>query len=177
MLHYEMMLPHQIRTAIEKRWPVILPLGVLEYHGEHLPVGMDTLAVTGILGILETDGSRHSAAVLLRRRELRGRAAGKQRLAERRRRGSLALRQGDVSGAGAHRLSQPSRRDPSSDGELRRGHADRPRKFAARQAIFAFLEKDRGEGWWGSKEMATTARGNRPARSVQLDQDASADDA
>ena len=22
-------------------------------------------------------------------------------------------------------------------------------KFAARQAIFAFLEKERGEGWWG----------------------------
>ena len=55
MLRYEMMLPHQIRTAIEKRWPVVLPLGVLEYHGEHLPVGMDTLAVTGILGILETE--------------------------------------------------------------------------------------------------------------------------
>ena len=55
MLRYEMMLPHQIRTAIEKRWPVILPLGVLEYHGEHLPVGMDTLAVIGILEILEKE--------------------------------------------------------------------------------------------------------------------------
>ena len=27
-------------------------------------------------------------------------------------------------------------------------------KFAARQAIFAFLERDRGEGWWGSEKMA-----------------------
>jgi creatinine amidohydrolase len=27
-------------------------------------------------------------------------------------------------------------------------------KFAARQAIFAFLEKKRGEGWWGSDKMA-----------------------
>ncbi len=27
-------------------------------------------------------------------------------------------------------------------------------KFAARQAIFAFLEKQRGEGWWGSEKMA-----------------------
>ena len=26
-------------------------------------------------------------------------------------------------------------------------------KFAARQAIFAFLEKERGEGWWGSEKM------------------------
>jgi creatinine amidohydrolase/Fe(II)-dependent formamide hydrolase-like protein len=27
-------------------------------------------------------------------------------------------------------------------------------KFAARQAIFAFLEKQHGEGWWGSEKMA-----------------------
>jgi len=47
------MLPHQIRTAIEGNWPVVLPLGVLEYHGEHMAVGMDTLAVTAILEILE----------------------------------------------------------------------------------------------------------------------------
>src|ERR1700722_18262676 len=54
-MRYEMMPPHQIRTAIERRWPVVLPLGVLEYHGEHLPVGMDTLAVIGILEILEKE--------------------------------------------------------------------------------------------------------------------------
>ena len=49
------MLPHQIRTAIDGNWPVVLPLGVLEYHGEHMAVGMDTLAVTGILEILESE--------------------------------------------------------------------------------------------------------------------------
>jgi creatinine amidohydrolase len=27
-------------------------------------------------------------------------------------------------------------------------------KFAARQAIFEFLERERGEGWWGSDQMA-----------------------
>ena len=27
-------------------------------------------------------------------------------------------------------------------------------KFGARQAIFAFLEKTRGEGWWGKRDMA-----------------------
>ena len=52
-MRYELMLPHQIRTAIEARWPVVLPLGVLEYHGEHMAVGMDTLAVTGALEILD----------------------------------------------------------------------------------------------------------------------------
>ena len=27
-------------------------------------------------------------------------------------------------------------------------------KLAARQAVFAFLEKERGEGWWDSAKMA-----------------------
>src|SRR5579863_8918734 len=52
VVRYELMLPHQIRTAIDANWPVVLPLGVLEYHGEHMAVGMDTLAVTRNLEIL-----------------------------------------------------------------------------------------------------------------------------
>ena len=52
-MRYELMLPHQIRKAIEERWPVVLPLGVLEYHGEHMGVGMDTLAVIKTLEIVE----------------------------------------------------------------------------------------------------------------------------
>ena len=40
-MRYEMMLPHQIRKAIKQNWPVVLPVGVLEYHGEHLAVGLD----------------------------------------------------------------------------------------------------------------------------------------
>ena len=27
-------------------------------------------------------------------------------------------------------------------------------KLAARQAVFAFLERERGEGWWGNEKMA-----------------------
>ena len=54
-MRYEKMLPHQIRAAIAANTPVILPLGVLEYHGEHMAVGMDTLAVTCALDILEKE--------------------------------------------------------------------------------------------------------------------------
>ena len=54
-MRYEIMLPHQIRKAIEEHWPVVLPLGVLEYHGEHMGVGMDTLAVVKTLEIVETE--------------------------------------------------------------------------------------------------------------------------
>ena len=54
-MRYELMLPNQIRTAIEQHWPVVLPLGVLEYHGEHMAVGMDTLAVTRSLDLVEAE--------------------------------------------------------------------------------------------------------------------------
>ena len=54
-MRYEMMLPHQIRAAVAANWPVVLPLGVLEYHGEHMAVGMDTLAVIGALEIIEAE--------------------------------------------------------------------------------------------------------------------------
>src|SRR5688572_16002664 len=52
-MRYELILPHQIRKAITENWPVVLPLGVLEYHGEHMAVGMDTLAVTKSLELIE----------------------------------------------------------------------------------------------------------------------------
>jgi Uncharacterized protein, putative amidase len=48
-MRYEMMLPHQIRKAIKQNWPVVLPVGVLEYHGEHLAVGLDMLVVAKAL--------------------------------------------------------------------------------------------------------------------------------
>ena len=40
-MQYLKMLPYQIREAIDKNVPVVLPLGVVEYHAEHLPLGVD----------------------------------------------------------------------------------------------------------------------------------------
>ena len=54
-MRYELMVPHQIRAAVDSHWPVVLAVGVLEYHGEHMAVGTDTLAVTGCLEILEKE--------------------------------------------------------------------------------------------------------------------------
>lgn len=39
------MLPHQLETAKKEGWPLFLPAGTIEYHGEHLPLGVDTIAV------------------------------------------------------------------------------------------------------------------------------------
>ena len=54
-MHYEMMFPDQIREAIDKNTPVVLALGVLEYHSEHLSPGVDTLLVVRALDLLDKE--------------------------------------------------------------------------------------------------------------------------
>jgi len=155
-MRYELMLPYQIRNAIERRWPVVLPLGVLEYHGEHMAVGMDTLAVVKLLEILEGEmdlvilpafyygaasyaveppegrGSLHVAADKLFpfAQELFG--------------GLLRIGFRNIHFFIHHQTENFTAGMPT----------DLAFKFAARQAIFAFLERERGEGWWGNEKMA-----------------------
>ena len=33
-MRFELMLPYQIKEAITKHTPVVLPIGVMEYHGK-----------------------------------------------------------------------------------------------------------------------------------------------
>lgn len=47
------MLAHDLRQALEERWPLFLPAGTIEYHGEHLPLGTDTLVVLKALEEVE----------------------------------------------------------------------------------------------------------------------------
>jgi creatinine amidohydrolase/Fe(II)-dependent formamide hydrolase-like protein len=155
-MRYELMLPHQIRAAISARWPVVLPLGVLEYHGEHMAVGMDTLAVIKLLDILEAE-----ADLVILPPFYYGAA-------------SYAVEPPEGTGSvqvNAERLF-PFAQDLFGS-LLRIGFrnihffihhqtenfaagmpTDLAFKFAARQAIFAFLERERGEGWWGDHKMA-----------------------
>ena len=37
------MRPEHLRKAVEQSWPLLLPAGCIEYHGPHLPLGVDTL--------------------------------------------------------------------------------------------------------------------------------------
>ena len=55
LMNYELMLPDQIRNAIKEGWPVVLPLGVIEYHGEHCTDGRRTLLVVKALEWLEKE--------------------------------------------------------------------------------------------------------------------------
>ncbi len=155
-MRYEMMLPRQIRAAIAANTPVVLPLGVLEYHGEHLGVGMDTLAVTCALDVLDKE-----ADLVILPPFYYGAA-------------SYAVE--PPEGTGSVQVDSTALHPFARElftGLLRVGfrniHAfihhqtenfatgmptDLAFKFGARQAIFAFLEKTRGEGWWGDAKMA-----------------------
>jgi creatinine amidohydrolase len=44
----ELLRPHEIRAALAARSLVYLPLGTIEWHGEHLPVGLDALTAHGV---------------------------------------------------------------------------------------------------------------------------------
>jgi creatinine amidohydrolase/Fe(II)-dependent formamide hydrolase-like protein len=154
-MRYELMNPGQIRKAIDERWPVVLPLGVLEYHSEHLPLGMDTLAVTESLALLEKEmdlvilpafyygacsfaveppegkGSIHvdSNVLLPMARQI---FLGLLRVGFR-----------NIH-AFVHHQSENFASGMPTDLAFR---------FAAKQIIFEFLDKTRGEGWWGDNSM------------------------
>jgi creatinine amidohydrolase len=154
-MRYELMLPHQIRRAIADNLPVVLPIGVLEYHGEHMAVGMDSLAVTRMLDLIEREmdivilphcyygaasyavegpqgkGSLHVDA---------GRIAP---FAEEMFIGLLRIGFRNIHGFIHHQSENFAAGMPT----------DLAFRFGARQAIFRFLEKERGEGWWGDAKM------------------------
>jgi creatinine amidohydrolase len=150
------MLPHQIRTAIEQHWPVVLPLGVLEYHGEHMAVGMDTLAVVKILDILEDEmnlvilppfyygAASYAVAPPEGSGSLHVDAEKLFPFAQAMFGGLLRIGFRNIHVVVHHQTENFAAGMPT----------DLAFKFAARQAIFAFLEKERGEGWWGRDKMA-----------------------
>src|SRR5277367_2215383 len=146
------MLPHQIRTAIDGNWPVVLPLGVLEYHGEHMAVGMDTLAVTAILEILESEtnlvilppfyygAARYAVEPPERTGTLHVDAEALVPVAKAMFTGLVRIGFRNIHVVIHHQTENFTAGMPT----------DLAFKFAARQAIFAFLEGR----WWGAESMA-----------------------
>ncbi len=155
-MRYEMMLPSQIRAAIDARWPVVLPFGVLEYHGEHMAVGMDTLAVTGVLDILEKEmnlvilppfyygAASYAVEPPERNGTLHVDAEALLPFAKALFQGLLRIGFRNIHVVVHHQTENFLAGMPT----------DLAFKFAARQAVFAFLERERGEGWWGNEKMA-----------------------
>ena len=173
-MRYELMQPHQVRMAIKRNWPVVLPLGVLEYHGEHMALGMDTLAVTKTLELVEDELNLvilppfyyGAASYAVEPPEGNGSVqVGGNALApfaEALFFGLLRIGFRNIHAIIHHQTENFVAGMPT----------DLSFKFGARQAIFRFLEKEHGEGWWGSEKMADYyaghAAGDNPFNWVQV---------
>jgi len=155
-VRYEMMLPFQIRRAIDEGWPVVLPIGVLEYHAEHLAVGMDTLVVIRAIELLEkgidmvilppfyygaasyaVEPAERSGTIHVDCEQLIPLAKGLF---------ASLLRIGfrNIHGIIHHQSENLAAGMPT----------DLAFKTAARKCIFDYLEEQRGQGWWGRSDMS-----------------------
>lgn len=155
-MRYELMLPHELRQAMAENWPVALPIGVLEYHGEHMALGMDTLAVIKALELIEKEidlvilppfyygASSYAVAPPERMGSVHVGAEKLVPFAQDLFRGLLRVGFRNIHFFIHHQTENFTAGMPT----------DLAFKFAARQAIFEFLERERGEGWWGDEKMA-----------------------
>ena len=173
-MRFELMLPYQIRDAIVKNIPVVLPIGVMEYHGEHMAVGMDTLAVTKCLDRLESHmdlvilppfsygAASYAVAAPEGNGTLHVDAAVLAPLAEQMFTSLLIIGFRNIHGIIHHQTENFSTGMPTYLAF----------KVGARQAIFKFLEHINGEAWWGAHDMrdyyAQHKSGNDPFNWIKL---------
>ena len=155
-MRFEFMLPYQIKEEITKNTPVVLPIGVMEYHGEHMAVGMDTLAVTRVLDRLENQmdvvilppfsygAASYAVAAPEGTGSLHVDAAVLAPLAEQIFTGLLRIGFRNIHGIVHHQTENFTSGMPT----------DLAFKTGAKQAIFKFLESTEGEAWWGKQDMS-----------------------
>ena len=155
-MRFEFMLPYQIKEEISKNTPVVLPIGVMEYHGEHMAVGMDTLAVTKILDRLENQmeviilppfsygAASYAVAAPEGTGSLHVDAAVLAPLAEQIFTGLLRIGFRNIHGIVHHQTENFKSGMPTNLAF----------KTGAKQAIFKFLERTEGEAWWGKQDMS-----------------------
>lgn len=157
-MRLEEMRPHQIRAAIAANVPAVLAIGVQEYHGEHLPVGVDLLAVTRCLDRLEAElpdrlivlpafgygAASHAVAGPAGTGTLDVASHVLVPFAESLFAGLLRIGFRNVHGVIHHQTENFAQGMPT----------DLAFRLAARQAVFAHLEAERGQGWWGKGDMA-----------------------
>jgi len=148
------MLPHQLQRALEEQWPLFLPAGVIEYHGKHLPLGTDTIAVLKALEEVERRVNCVIAPPVW---------YGPASFA--------------VAGPEGGTINVDSDRFEKHVSDILQGLLDigfrrifvvihhqfekgqlMPEALAFKKVaislVFEYLERERGRGWWGSEEMA-----------------------
>lgn len=156
-MRYEMMFPDQIREAIDKNTPVVMALGVLEYHSEHLPPGVDTLLVERALEMLE----KEMPLVILPPFYY---GADSYAVAPPEGNGGVHV-DSEVLVQFARQVFKSLLRigfrntyvfvHHQSENFANGMPTDLAFKLAARQEIFAYLKSERGDGWWGDESSAS----------------------
>jgi len=171
-MKYLNMLPYQIREAIEKNVPVVLPLGVIEYHGEHLPLGVDAYVA---IEVLERVEKRHPEMIVLppfyygtasyavAKPEGNGTVSVDSAklipVAEDIFKGLLRVGFRNIHGFIAHQTEGFEQGMPT----------DLAFRFAAKHVIFEYLEEEAGEGWWGTEKYSAYYAGeNDPFSWIKL---------
>ena len=154
-MRYEMMFAGQLRDAIKNNTPVVLPVGVIEYHSEHCVFGVDTLLVIKALEILEKEMDviimppfyYGAASYAVEPPENNGtiHVPARTLLALAKDVFTSMLRAGlkNIHIFIHHQSENFTAGMPT----------DLAFKLAAREAIFEHIEKERGEGWWGNESM------------------------
>jgi len=171
-MQYLKMLPYQVREAIEKNTPVVLPLGVIEYHAEHLPLGVDMFVAQNIIDRVE---ARRPELVVLPpfyygcASNAVAKAEGHGTLnvdsekiipiAEEIFSSLLKVGFRNIHAFVAHQTEEFYQGMPT----------DLAFRFAARHSIMEHLEKAAGEGWWGTEKYSAYYSGsNNPFAWIQV---------
>lgn len=164
--------PHQLQAAIAANTPVLLPIGVLEYHGQHLPAGVDLLAVTEVLDRLGDaiitlppfayGAASHAVAGPEGTGTLHIDAGVIVPFAEALFTALLKAGFRNIHGVIHHQTEGFDQGMPT----------DLAFRLAGRNAIMRFLETTRGPGWWGDRGMqdyyAKQAEGADPFNWIRI---------
>ena len=170
-MRYSDILPYQLREAIAKNTPVLLAIGVLEYHSEHLPLGVDTKIIEGVFDRLEEE---HPEVVILPAFYY---GTASYAVAPPEGKGSVSIDSQKVSQLAEElfaSLLQVGLKNihgfvyHQSENFAQGMPTDLAFRFGARRAIFAHLERERGQGWWGQDEMRNYYEGDNPFDWIQI---------
>ena len=163
------MFPDQLRKALEENWPVVLPYGVLEYHGEHSCLGVDTLVITGALEILEKEMD-----IVVLPAYFYG--AGSYAVVPPEKNGTVHV-DSEVILPFARDLFKSLLRIGFKNihvfihHQSENFHSGMPNdlalRLAAKQVLFELLRESKGEGWWGRND-AGHFEGESPFNWIQV---------
>lgn len=174
-MKYLFMKPDQVREAIKNNIPVVLPLGVIEYHAEHLPLGVDFFVAEKVISMVEEQYPDRmvvlppfyygTATYAVAAPEGNGTInVSPEKLipvAEDIFRGLLEVGFRNVHCFIAHQT------EGFINGQGM--PTDLAFRFAARKVIFEFLDQKLGRGWWGNESNAAYyTDGANPFNYIQI---------